>query len=129
MRVQVETTHPGLSGETVQAFPIRSEPGQALLPLSDDRIQMVKHQVGKLLFAQFIPNMFLRIQLGCLRRQGQQPDVLGDGQVFGLVRTRSVQQHDDEVTRMSLARLGQKLAPAGRVHFAAHSPARGLTAP
>jgi hypothetical protein len=60
MRFQIETNYPRPGRETSQAFVVCGEPGQALLQLSDDGIQVVEHPVGELLLAQFIPNMFLR---------------------------------------------------------------------
>ena len=91
MRYPVETNNPGPSRPSSQAFVICGEPGQALLQLPDDGVQVVEHSIGKLLLAQFIPDMFLRIQFGCVGRQAQQPDVLGDRQVFGLGGTGTVQ--------------------------------------
>jgi hypothetical protein len=81
MRVQVETNNPRPSRETAQALRVCREPGQALVQLADDGVQMIKHPVGEFLLAQFIPDMFLRIQFGRVRRQGQQPDVLRNRQV------------------------------------------------
>ena len=51
---------------------------QALLQLPHHRVQVAKDPVGKLLLAQFVPNVFLRIEFGRIRRQGQQSDVVGD---------------------------------------------------
>src|ERR1017187_4059384 len=122
MRVQVKTNDPRPSREATQAFPVRSEPGQALVQLTDDGVQMVKHPVGEFFLAQLIPDMFLRIQFGRVGRQGQQPNVLGNRQVFSLMRTGSIQHHQDEVAGMGLAHLRQKFAHARGVHFVAHLP-------
>jgi hypothetical protein len=91
--------------------------GQPCSKLADHSIQVVKHPVGKLLFAQFIANMFLRIQFRRIGGQGQQPDVLGDRQIFGIVRTGSVQHHHN--------RCPLRVQGGGRLVLK-HKPATGV---
>jgi hypothetical protein len=122
MSVHGETNYPGPSREAAEAFGVGSQAGQAVLQLLDDRVQVVEHPVRKLFFTQFIPDMFLRVQLGRVRRQRQQPDVFRDDQFLGFVRTGPVQHHHDEIGRVSPADLNEELAHSRRIHLAAQPP-------
>ena len=122
IRVQVETNDPGPRGQTAEAIRVAGHAGQALLQWPDHRVQVVEHSVRELLFAQFIPDVFLRIQLGRIGRQGKQADVIGNDEFLGFVRAGSIYDHDNQFGRVSLADLGEELSHAESVHLPAQPP-------
>ena len=66
--------------------------------------------------------MLLRIELRCVRGQGQQPDIFRYGQIFGSVRARPIYDHHHEVVGMGAADLSQEFAHAQGVHLATQHP-------
>jgi hypothetical protein len=45
----------------------------------------VEHEVVNMLFSSFVPEMFLRVQLGRIRWKEQQTQIVGQAEVFTFV--------------------------------------------
>ena len=101
MCVQDETNYPWPSGQALQRLSVGGHPRKALFELADDGRHRFEHPVGEFLFAQFIPDMFPRIELGGIAREAMQANVSGNPQILGSVGTGPVHNHDDEFLRMS----------------------------
>ena len=56
-------------------------------------------------FAQFIPDMLLRIELRGIAGEAMQADVPGNPQVLGSVGTSPIDDYDDEFLRMGQTHL------------------------
>ena len=63
MRFQDETNYPRPSRQASECLGVRGHPGKTLFELADDCRHRVENPVGEFLFAQFIPDMFLGIEL------------------------------------------------------------------
>lgn len=77
VRVQVETNYPRPSRETAESVGVGREAWQSLLELARDAGETVENAVGELFLADFIPDMFLRVQFRRVCREAKQADVLG----------------------------------------------------
>ena len=78
---------------------------KALFELADDGRHRFEDPVGEFLLAQFIPDMFLRIELRGIAGETMQADVPGNPQVLGSVGTSPIDDYDDEFLRMGQTHL------------------------
>ena len=83
--VQVETNNPRPRGEAAQSLGIGGQTGEPSFQLADHATKVGKHAIGKLFLPYFVPDVFLRIELGRVDRQSQQADILRDVKVFAEV--------------------------------------------
>ena len=95
---------------------------QTFLKLSEHSGHGPKDTVGKLLFAEFVPAVFLRIAFRRLRWQTREADVFRPHEGLGHVGTGAIDDHEPELLGMSRADLRQKLAPPLGVHLWAEQP-------
>jgi hypothetical protein len=58
----------------------------------DDAFSAVEHAVGEPVVAHELPDVFLRVELGALCRQGHDGDVVGDGEPGGEMPASLVEQ-------------------------------------
>ena len=84
VRVQDETKHPRPGTDARHALVIRSEPWQARFQGLHHPGHVAKHPVGKFLFPNLIPEMFLRIEFGRIGRQPVQAEILGHRPLRGV---------------------------------------------
>src|SRR6266545_7116620 len=92
---QVETNNPRPACDTLQSLRVRGQPRQAIFKLMHDPGHLVEHAIGKLLLPELIPDVFLRIELGSIRRQAHEADIPWERKVFGAMRAGAIQDHDD----------------------------------
>src|SRR6476620_11568686 len=69
----------------------------------DDRGVVAPDAVAELVLAQVLPHVLDRVQLRAVGRQGQQREVVGDGEAGRRVPSRPVQDHDGVRARGDLA--------------------------
>jgi len=84
--------------------------------------KFIEYPIGKLLFPQFVPDMFLRVEFRRVGRQSHQVDVFWAPQFLGLVGTGPIHHHENEVIRVSRTDLFQKAAHPLGVHLPADHP-------
>jgi hypothetical protein len=70
--------------------------------------------VVKVFFAQLVPNILDRIQLGAVSRLRNQTDILRDDQIVRSVLASPIHLHDDEVRGKDAADLPQEAIHHGR---------------
>ncbi len=87
-----------------------------------DAGEVVEDAVREFLLPQFVPEVLLRVELGRVGGQAQQPDVGGHCKILGHVRACAVHHHDDEVAPMGDADLRQELTHAVGVHLGRDHP-------
>lgn len=78
--------------------------------------------VGELLFPQFVPDMFLRVELGRVWRQAKQSHVLWHNQVLRHVRACAVHHHDYELAPVGSADLSKEFRHPDGIHLASDHP-------
>src|SRR5437867_5461477 len=122
IRFQDETNYPRPSGDASHAIGVGRQDTHPVFETFDDQSHLIEDQIRERLFPHLIPNMFLRIEFRGVSRQTDQPYIFRQDQLFGFVRTGSVQYHDDELLRMRLADLVQERAHVTGVHLRSEAP-------
>lgn len=60
-------------------------------------VQVLENFVREPLFTDLLPEMLYRIEFRAVGRQGNDPHVLGDLEVLGLVPSSFIHHHEDEI--------------------------------
>src|SRR5438445_8657221 len=106
----------------MQSLRVGRKPRQSIFKLTNHAGQIVEHPIGKLFLPEFIPDVFLWIELGSIRREAYATYIMWESEVFGSMGTGAIPDHYNQFSRMRGADLGEELVHALGVHFIADHP-------
>ena len=68
-------------------------------------IEAIEDAIVEILFPKIVPEVFLRIQFGEVRREEQQAKIVREMEVLGFVPAGAIEDHDDIVVRVATGNL------------------------
>jgi hypothetical protein len=96
---------------------ILCECSQPFGELLTDRLHRREDPVGKVFLPEFVPYVFLWIELRRVGRERDEVDVLGYLKCLGFMGAGSIHYHEDEFVRIFLADLQEEATHFFGVHF------------